>query len=95
MIYTSWHLNKSLTAPSILARSGNSLLHWNQHKILLLIVYKNIQKIKDQKNVLYLALQNLKIQIQVIQQIPRIIYDPGWNFELVLMTKFNFYADKN
>jgi hypothetical protein len=23
------------------------------------------------------------------------IYDPAWNFELVLMTKFNFYADKN
>jgi len=22
------------------------------------------------------------------------IYDPGWNFKLVLMTKFNFYTDK-
>jgi len=45
--YGSW--TKSLTALSVLPGSGNNLLHWNQHKILLLIVYINMQKIKDEK----------------------------------------------
>jgi len=60
MIYLLWHWTKSLTAPSVLPRSGNSLLHWNRHKIPLPIVSRNIQKIEDEKYALCLSLWNLE-----------------------------------
>jgi len=68
MIYLLW---QSLTAPSVLPRSGNSLLSWNQHKFSLLTVYR-ICKNWKMKNMLCALLWNLKNSNS--KQIPSVTY---------------------